>query len=91
MAYQTVNMKNLLLSLLAVALLTGCMHNYDFTLKNGMKITRVSKPKLDKDAGIYNYTDIRGEKKSISASRVVEIAPHSEDKTKPKQRPPQSP
>src|SRR5258708_8168896 len=72
-----VKMKNCLLLLLGTVFLTGCMHNYDLTLVNGLRITRVSKPKLNKETGMYTYTDIRGEKKSISAGRVVEIAPHS--------------
>jgi hypothetical protein len=73
-----VKTKNALLLLLATVFLAGCMHNYDLTLINGMKITRVSKPKYDKKNGVYTYTDITGAKKTISALRVVEIAPHSD-------------
>jgi hypothetical protein len=73
-------MKNVLVLLLASVFLAGCMHNYDLTLVNGMKITRVSKPKLDKETGVYTFTNIRGEKKSVSAARVVEIAPHTNQK-----------
>jgi len=73
-------MKNVLLLLLGAVFLTGCMHSYDVTLVNGMRITRVSKPKLNKENGLYTFTDIRGEKKSISAYRVVAIAPHSDVK-----------
>jgi hypothetical protein len=77
-----VRMKNVFLLLLAAVLLAGCVHRYDITLVNGMKMTHVSKPKLDNDTGMYTFTDIRGKKKTISASRVVEIAPHSEMKSK---------
>lgn len=73
-------MKNILLLLLGAVFLAGCMHNYDITLVNGMKITRVSKPKLNKETGVYTYKDIKGEKKSVGAARVVEIAPHSNQK-----------
>jgi PBP1b-binding outer membrane lipoprotein LpoB len=71
-------MKNILLLLLGAVFLAGCMHNYDLTLVNGMKITHVSKPKLNKQTGVYTFKDIKGQKKSISAARVVEIAPHSD-------------
>jgi len=82
-----VKMKNVLLLLLGALFLTGCMHNYDLTLINGGKMTRVSKPKLDKNTGLYSFTDIKGRKRTISASRVVEIAPHKDPK-KVKNAPP---
>jgi Bacterial protein of unknown function (DUF903) len=75
-----VKMKNVLLFFLGAVCLTGCMHNYDLTLVNGGSITHVSKPKLDKKNGIYTFTDIKGEKRTINASRVTEIAPHKEPK-----------
>jgi hypothetical protein len=75
-------MKNVLLLLLGTVFLSGCMHHYDMTLVNGARITHVSKPKLDKATGTYTYTDIKGEKKSISAAKVVEIAPHSQSNIK---------
>jgi PBP1b-binding outer membrane lipoprotein LpoB len=70
-------MKNILLLLLVAVFLAGCMHNYDLTLVNGMKITHVSKPKLNKQTGVYTFKDVKGRTNSISAARVVEIAPHS--------------
>jgi hypothetical protein len=75
-------MKNVLLLLLGTVFLTGCMHNYDVTLINGIKITHVTKPKLDKESGLYTFRNIQGKKESINASRVVEIAPHSDKKIK---------
>ena len=74
-------MKNVLLLLLGAVFLAGCMHNYDLTLTNGMKITRVSKPKFNKETGVYTFRDIKGRTNSINAARVTEIAPHS-DKVK---------
>ena len=71
-----VKMKKVLFSLLGTVLLTGCMHNYDLTLVNGTKITGVSKPKFNKETGAYTFTNVRGEQRSISASRVAAIAPH---------------
>jgi hypothetical protein len=73
-------MKNILLLLLWAVLLAGCMHGYDITLVNGIKITHVSKPKLNKQTGVYTFKDIKGRTNSISAARVVEIAPHSNQK-----------
>jgi uncharacterized lipoprotein YajG len=73
-------MKNILLLLLGCMLLAGCAHRYDVTLVNGMRLTHVSKPKLDQSTGTYSFTDERGQKKTVSASRVVEIAPHSNSK-----------
>ena len=73
-------MKNNLLLLLGAVLLTGCMHGYDITLVNGIKITHVSKPKLNKQTGVYTFKDIKGRTNSINAARVVEIAPHSDKK-----------
>ena len=75
-----VKMKNILLLLLGAVFLAGCMHHYDITLINGMRITHVSKPKLDKKNGVYTYTDIKGGTHTINAARVVEIAPHSDKK-----------
>ena len=75
-------MKNVLVLLLGAVFLAGCIHNYDVTLANGMKITHVSKPKLNKETDVYTYTDIKGRKKYINAARVVEIAPHSNPKVK---------
>ena len=76
-------MKNILLLLLGAVFLTGCMHNYDMTLTNGMKIPGVSKPKLDKQTGVYMYKDVKGRTNYISSARVVEIAPHSDQKFAP--------
>jgi hypothetical protein len=53
------------------------MHHYDITMVNGLRITHVSRPKLDKVNGVYTFTNIKGEKESIPAGRVVEIAPHT--------------
>jgi hypothetical protein len=84
-------MKNVFVLLLGVVLLTGyMMHHYDITLINGGSITHVSKPKFDKETGYYSYTNMRGEKRTISASRVVEIAPHHAPKKVKGASPPQS-
>lgn len=72
-----VNMKNIPWLLLGTVLVAGCMHNYDVTLINGNRITHVTKPKLDKATGVYTFKDIKGRTNYISASRVLEVAPHS--------------
>ncbi len=74
-------MKNVLVLLLGSLLLAGCAHRYDVTLVNGMKLTHVSKPKFDKANGVYTFTDVRGTKQTVSASRVVEIGPHTSEKS----------
>jgi hypothetical protein len=69
-------MNKILPGLMAALLLTGCVHRYDVVLVNGMRITHVSRPKLDKEKGVYTFTNIKGEKKSVNAGQVVEIGPH---------------
>jgi hypothetical protein len=75
-----VKMKNVLLLLLGSVLLAGCMHGYDVTMVNGMVLTHVSKPRFDKEEGVYKFTDARGKKQTVSAARIVEIAPHTNKK-----------
>jgi len=72
-----VKMKKMLLALAGTIFLAGCMHNWDVTLVNGTRITHVSKPKLDKQTGVYSFKDVKGRTNYISAARVVDIAPHS--------------
>jgi hypothetical protein len=53
------------------------MHGYDMTLINGVTLTRISKPRLDKGTDTYIFKDGKGQLHKISAARVVEIQPHS--------------
>jgi hypothetical protein len=69
--------KIILPSLAALVLLCGCAHRYDVMLTNNMRITNVSKPMLDRSAGVYVFKDINGKERKIMASRVVEIDAHS--------------
>jgi uncharacterized lipoprotein YajG len=69
--------KLLLPGLTALFLLAGCAHRYDITLTNSVRLTNVSKPVLDRGAGVYIYKDVRGQEHRIIASRVVQIDPHS--------------
>jgi len=68
-------MKKLVLLLFGAGLLCGCAH-YDMTLTNGMRIINVRKPVLNKATGQYDYTDVAGNKRHISRTRVVQIEPH---------------
>ena len=70
-------MKRIALILIGASLLTGCAHHYDMTLTNGIHITNVTKPLLDRDNGVYVYKDVAGNQRFISAGRVIEIKPHS--------------
>ena len=72
-------MKRTIFSALLALLLCGCAH-YDMTLTNGVRILNVHKPVLNKGRGLYEYVDAAGKKHYITASRVVEIAPHAKNK-----------
>jgi hypothetical protein len=61
----------------ALLLLAGCAHRYDITLTNSVRLTNVSKPVLDREAGVYLYKDVTGKEHKIMAGRVVQIDPHS--------------
>jgi hypothetical protein len=61
----------------ALSLLAGCAHRYDITLTNSVRLTNVSKPVLDREAGVYIYKDVSGREHKITAARVVQIDPHS--------------
>jgi hypothetical protein len=69
-----------ILVLLAVLLLlpvAGCMSRYDIVTSNNVRVLSKGKPVLDKQAGVYRYTDAAGKKATIAAIRVRQIAPHS--------------
>ena len=57
--------------------------HYDMTLTNGMRITNVTKPVLDRGEGAFYYKNVAGTVRHISAGRVVEIKPHSGKNTTP--------
>ena len=69
--------------LVAAGLLAGCAHRYDITLTNGERVTNVTKPRLNRDAGAFFYKDVAGNDHHVSAGRVVDIAPHSSKNTMP--------
>jgi hypothetical protein len=69
--------------LLSAALLAGCARHYDMTLTNGTRITNVTKPVLNREAGAFYYKDVAGKVHHISSGRVLEIKPHSEKNTTP--------
>ena len=70
-------------ALLSAILLAGCAHRYDMTLTNGVKITNVTKPMLNREQSVYTYKDVNGRICYISSGRVVEIGPHSSKNTTP--------
>lgn len=75
-------MKLLPISLLAAVLAfgSGCARHYVITTNNGTKITTNSRPK--KKDGYYLYKDMQGNKTSIFAGRVAEIAPLAKENKK---------
>jgi hypothetical protein len=69
-------MKRISLTLLVVPLLlAGCARHYVITMTNGARVTAVGKPKLEDRA--YVFKDVHGEKTTVPAGRVAEIAPAS--------------
>ncbi len=54
-------------------LIAGCTRTYVITLTNGSQIVCAGKPKLE--GGHYVYKDVKGEKFTVHAGRVREIAP----------------
>jgi hypothetical protein len=69
--------------LFSAALLSGCAYRYDMTLTNGGRVTNVTKPVLDRDTGVFTYKDVAGNVHHLNAGRVVDIAPHSDQKIAP--------
>lgn len=69
-----------LLVLVAALASSGCARHYVITTNNGSQITTNSRPK--KKDGYYFYKDLQGNKTSIFAGRVAEIAPATSEKKK---------
>jgi hypothetical protein len=80
-AKQFSGMKKLIAFLFLTALLAGCRSSYDVTLNNGAKFTGVSKPKLDRDRGVYVFKSATGKMFAIPETRVNAIEPHSTGKS----------
>jgi hypothetical protein len=64
-----------LLSLIAVAAVTGCVQRYRVTLTNNNVMTTRSKPKLDAANGVYRFKDAQGKPAILPALRIKEIEP----------------
>lgn len=69
-------MKKLIAIVFAATLLAGCRSSYDVTLNNGMQFTSVSKPKLDRDKGVYVFKNAGGRTYTVPETRIREIGPH---------------
>ena len=63
--------------LVTALLLSGCAQHYDMTLTNGVRVTNVTRPVLNSEAGQYTYKDVAGVERHVSQSRVLEIKTHS--------------
>ncbi len=68
-------MKKFLAILLVATALAGCRTRFDVTLTSGMKITNVSRPKLEPQSNFYYFKDAAGQMHSMPASRVSVIEP----------------
>lgn len=51
------------------------------TLANGVRITNVTKPVFDREAGAFYYRDVTGKVHHVSSGRVLTIEPHSRKNT----------
>lgn len=72
--------KQMLVALLAgcALVLAGCTRFYNITTGNGRVITSRGKPHYDKVNSVFVFTDVRGEKRTIPAGSVSQIAPASD-------------
>ena len=68
----------LCLTLVVAFLTAGCTHHYNIITNNGRVITTRGKPHYDKPNSVFVFTDVRGEKRTISAGSVMQIAPASD-------------
>ena len=75
-------MKHVLALFIVAIALTGCHTGYDITTTNGMKITGVSKPRLDPQTSFYYYKDAAGQVNYIPSARVSVIEPTGSGETK---------
>jgi hypothetical protein len=69
--------KSLLSFLLSTLVCAGCAVHYDITQTNGMVITAIGKPHLDKEKERYLFKNAKHEQDSIPRIKVIRIAPHS--------------
>jgi hypothetical protein len=60
---------------------TGCARFYNITTNNGRVITSRGKPHYDRENSVVVFTDVRGEKRTLPAGSVAQIAPASETST----------
>ena len=59
-------------------LASGCVRYYNVTTTSGRVMTSKGKPHYDKENSVFVFTDVRGEKRSVPAGSVRQIAPASE-------------
>lgn len=66
-------MKKILVLVVCAFVLSACSSDYIVSTKGGQMIKTQGKPKLDKDTGMYRYTDIDGNDVLIKQDEVVQI------------------
>ena len=69
-------MKKIFVLVSLAIVLSGCKSRYDVTLSNGTRYTGVSKPKLDKKTGKYQFKTPDGRLGSFHPANVKLIEPH---------------
>jgi hypothetical protein len=72
----------LVIALAGACLASGCARFYNITTNSGRTIMTRGKPHYDRENSVFVFTDVRGEKRTIPAGSVAQIAP-AEDKSSP--------
>jgi hypothetical protein len=74
--FESSSMKKLFGLFVLALLVIGCKSNYDVTLTSGARYTGVSKPKLDKQGGMFTFKSASGRVFTVPETRVRTIEPH---------------
>jgi hypothetical protein len=69
-------MKKVIAIIFVAILVAGCRSSYDVTLTNGMQFTGVTKPKLEREKGVYVFNNAAGKNFAIPETRIRTIEPH---------------
>jgi hypothetical protein len=77
--YRGMKLSPMSLLLVVCALLTGgCARFYNITTNSGRVVTSRGKPHYDRENSVIVFTDVRGERRTLPAGSVSQIAPASD-------------
>ena len=66
-------MKHWIIAAFCVLGLSGCSSEYIISTTDGQMLTSDGKPQLDKDTGMFEFTDSEGRKQHIPQSSVKQM------------------